>query len=245
MARRNLTFVALLPVLAACSTTASVDLASDSAPGSPVYLDGKTTQFAVCAEELPEARRPKYNSLRNAVIAGDASMTAAASLFMCDGVYVLDLVLCNHGDGPFDLDRSQIKLYDGRGIPLEALPEWAPGAEYGLRAERTTTTAYEILGNSSATRGIASSSGGLRKGETEAPGAATSGAGEAVFQSELRVVQEKLTLPRTVTVTPQHHVPYWAYWRASEVEGPLRVKLRVGNRRMVMDFEVPQGSWAR
>jgi len=243
MARRFPTFVVLLPVLAACSTTGTVDVTSDPASGKPVYFDGVTTRFAVCAEELPEDRKPDYKSLRNAVIAGDASLTAAASLFYSDGMYTLDLVLCNHGDGPVVLDRSNIKLYDASGIPLEIVPEWADGAGYGLRAEQTTVTAYEMLGRDTGTQ-LAPVSTPSGKGQVEsAP--MDLGSGTPGFDREIRVVERDFDLPKSIRVTPKHHVPYWAYWRARDEKGPMRVTLRVGDRRMVMEFEEPRDQWAR
>lgn len=243
MARRFPTFVVLLPVLAACSSTAPDAVNVDPSLGSPVYLDGVTTRFAVCAKDLPEAQRPRYESMRNSVVAGDASMTAAASLFLHDGVYTLDLILCNHGDSPLALDRAQIKLYDGKGVALEVLPTWDAGMDYGLRAERTTVTAYEMLGADARVSG--GRDGGIaRKGDVEvAPTDMTSGA--MAYDRELRVVEHDVDLPQVVTVSPDRHVPYWAYWKAREVEGPLRVTLRVGDRRMVMQFEGATEHWAR
>lgn len=220
-------------------------MTSDPASGTPVYFDGVTTRFAVCAEELPEDRKPDYKSLRNAVIAGDASLTAAASLFYSDGVYTLDLVLCNHGDGSVELDRSNIKLYDASGIPLEIVPEWADGAEYGLRAEQSTVTAYEMLGRDTGVRSVpASTSPRLGKGEVVST-PMDLGSGSPGFDREVRVVQQDIRLPKTIRVTPQHHVTYWAYWRARDEKGPMRVTLRVGDRRMVMEFQEPRDQWAR
>mgnify|MGYP006291339515 FL=1 len=242
MARRFPTFVVLLPVLAACSTTAPVDVPTDASVGGAVYLDGVTTRYAVCLDELPAAQRSQYaSSLKNAVVAGDASMTAAASLFRSDGVFTLDLVLCNHGDRPLALDRARIKLYDGMGNPLEALTDWEGGVDHGLRAEQTTVTAYDMLG-SSAPRPGGSVAGRATKGGSDAgiaPDLGTPMTTTSVLEEDLRVVRQDFTLPAVVTVRPERHAPYWAYWRARDVEGPLRVTLRVDDKRMVFEFEVP------
>lgn len=245
MARRFPTFVVLLPVLAACSTTAPVDVPTDASVGGAVYLDGVTTRYAVCLDELPAAQRSRYASLQNAVVAGDASMTAAASLFLSDGVYTLDLVLCNHGDRPIALDRARIKLYDGKGDPLEALGDWPGGAEHGLRAEQTTVTAYDLPGSNAPAPG-GTTPGRVPKGEPGAgPDPALATPGGTIFSEDLRIIQEDLVLPQVITVRPQRHAPYWAYWRARPAVGPLRVTLRIGDRRMVFQFEEPEQDFAR
>lgn len=245
MARRHPTFVALLPVLAACSTTAPVDVPTDASVGRVVHLDGVTTRYAVCLDELPAAQRSQYASLQNAVVAGDASMTAAASLYLSDGVYTLDLVLCNHGDQLLALERAHIKLYDGMGDPLEALTDWEGGVEHGLRAEQTTVTAYDLPGSSAPPPG-GSVPGRAPKGAPEVGPDPTFGTpATTIFAEDLRVVREDVALPRVVTVSSGRHVPYWAYWRARDAAGPLRVTLRVGDRRMVFQFEEPNGDLAR
>jgi hypothetical protein len=241
MARRFPTHVVLLPLLAACATTAPVDVDERRDDGRVVYLDGMTTRYAVKVDELPAAKRPKHECLINAVVAGDASMTAAASLYRCESVYTLDLVLHNHGDTPLAIDREQIKLYDRDGVPLTPLLDWPDGIDHGLRAEQATVAAYEILSaeqraNGGGTAGI-EAKGGTGLGAA-GPLPSTTGTSSA-WDSDLRMVRQTVTLPAVVTVSPERHAPYWAYWQAKEAEFPLTATIRVGDKRMVMQFDEP------
>ncbi|HKK70660.1 MAG TPA: hypothetical protein VKA86_05535 [Candidatus Krumholzibacteria bacterium] len=241
MARRFPTHVVLLPVLAACATTAPVDVDTRQDDGRIVYLDGMTTRYAVKVDELPAAKRPKHDRLINAVVAGDASMTAAASLYRCESVYTLDLVLHNHGETPLAIDRGQIKLYDRDGVPLTPLLDWADGIDHGLRAEQATIAAYEIISAEQRTDG-GGAAGIQGKGDTglgvAEPTPVTSGSASA-WDTDLRLVQRTVTLPAVVTVSPDRHAPYWAYWKTEDAEFPLTATIRVGDKRMVMQFDEP------
>ena len=246
MARRLPTYVALLPVLAACSTTPNV--AVENYPdGSIEYLRGVTTRYAVSIDELSSETRPKHTGLHGAVVAGDASMTAAASLYRCDGVYTLDLVLHNHGDRPLEIDRAQIRLYDADGVPLVPMFDWPQGIDHGLRAEQATVYAYDMVRSGSRSTGGGAVGVPGKGGTALGPVAVeTPRTGDPTWtERDLRVVQQTVTLPAVLTVSPSHHAPYWAYWQARPAKTPLIATIRIGDKRMVMEFEEPTEALAR
>ncbi len=254
MARRIPTFVVLLPLLAACATTAPETRVEVQGSDEVVYLEGVSSRYSVRLDDLRPAMKHRRNDrLPNAVVAGDQSVTVAASLFRHDDVYTLDLVLHNLGDEEIAIDRSRIELFDNDGDQLQPLLDWEPGQRFGLRAEQETFRGYHHLGKDfqQGQSGIASekvappaerkqrTAGAVSGGDAAALTAAEAQPLDFSWLWELDLEKETVTLPAVVSILPGHDLPYWAYFRAHEVDFPLTAIVTVDGKRMLFRFDRP------
>lgn len=254
MARRIPTLVVLLPLLAACATTAprGEGRMATSSDGEAVYLQGVTTRYSVRLDELrAQQGRSRVDRLPNAVVAGDATMTVAGSLFRHPDVFALDLVIRNHGNEPIEIDRALITLTDDEDRLLTPLTDWAAGVDYGLRAMHVRNHGYRHM-----SADHQAGQAGVRGGETRATTKAETvpltrtqspalKVGETPMDvswiTELSLQRELVSVPSKLAVGPGAGTTYWAYWSADTVSYPLTVSVRVGGKRMLLRFEEPRG----
>jgi hypothetical protein len=237
MARRFPTFVVLLPLLAACSTTAPVDVKTFD-DDHAVYFEGVSTRYALSVDELRTSSPLADSRLPRAVVAGDASITTAASLFRCGDVFTLDIILHNHGEAPVVIDRSKIELFDANGARLTPLLDWSPGTEFGLRADQSTVRTYAHL-QSDAQHNRSEVAATTTKRATTTPTAASSDDTGSAWIGDMALVRETVTLPATLDVSPGRHRPYWAYWRAEGPLSKLTAVITVDDKRMMLEFAAP------
>lgn len=255
MARRFPTFVVLLPLMAACATTAPVSEGQriTSPDGEAVYLQGITTRYSVRLDEL----RTKQSSSRadflpHAVVAGDATMTVAGSLYRHPDVFAVDLIIRNHGADPIEVDRSQIELVDDEDRALHPRMEWTQGMNYGLRALQVRNLNFRPMGTDHQAGQSGVGDDDPQRVPTK-PQAATSSrvqsallVGETPMDvswiSDLAREQNLVTVPTQLTVAPGASASYWAYWDAVPVSYPVTVSVRIGGKRMLLRFEDPKGS---
>lgn len=261
MARRFPTFVVLLPLLAACATTAPTAHRADeaayvtSADGQAVYLSGVTSRYSVRLDELRVSHATARESrLPHAVVAGDATMTVAGSLFRHGDVFTLDMIVRNHGEEPIEIDRAYVELYDDQGNELSPMLDWERGPEYGLRALQTRHRGYHHMGTDH-------QAGQAGVGEDRKPAPRDKGITNRVDQkaalkasetpmdiswiSELAQQRELITLPAVIVLPPGEDMPYWAYWKGRDLHYPLTVSLRIGGKRMLLRFDDPGPMTAR
>lgn len=260
MARRFPTFVALLPLLAACATTAPVseDRLVTSPDGEAVYLNGITTRYSVRLDELRAKQgSSRVDRLPHAVVAGDATMTVAGSLFRHHDVFALDLVLRNHSPEPLVLERAQIDLIDDEDRTLHQRTEWAQGMNYGLRALQVRNLSFRPMGTAhqsgqAGVRGESRESNSSKSSLTGAPRMDAAIRTDDVpmdvrWISDVSRTQDYVTVPSVLEVGPGDASSYWAYWDAAEVSYPVTVSLRVGGKRVLLRFDepAPRSSTAR
>lgn len=256
MARRFPTFVALLPLLAACATTApmSEDHLVTSPDGEAVYLNGITTRYSVRLDELRAKQgSSRVDRLPHAVVAGDATMTVAGSLFRHHDVFALDLVLRNHSKEPLLLERAQIDLIDDEDRTLHQKAEWAQGMNYGLRALQVRSLSFRPMGTDHQS-GQAGVHGGSQESNPIKPSLSSATRMDPAIRSidtpmdvrwisDVSRTQDFVTVPSVLEIGPGEAGSYWAYWDAVEVSYPVTVSLRIGGKRMLLRFDAPsQGS---
>lgn len=255
MARRIPTLVVLLPLLAACATTAPVGEArvATSPDGELVYLQGVTTRYSVRLDELRAKQgRSRVDRLPHAVVAGDATMTVAGSLMRHPDAFVLDLVVRNHGDQSLELDRAQITLTDDEDRLLTPRSDWARGVDYGLRAMHVRDRGSRHMGTDhqagqAGVRGdntrlttkpqvvpaTRSQSPALKVGETPM---------DVTWITDLSIQKDLVSVPTKLAIAPGEGTTYWAYWNADTVSFPLTVSVRIGGKRMLLRFDEPRDS---
>lgn len=255
MARRFPTFVVLMPMLAACATTAPGPVVEPSMVDEAVYLEGVTTRYSVRLDELRESARSDRNCrLPNAVVAGDQTMTVAASLFRCDDVYTLDLVIQNLSDEAIEFDRARLELFDNLGDRLNPMYEWEEGRNFGLRAEQSTFRGYKHMGTDFQGGQAGSKAEKAHTGTEQKMVAHSVPAGSRVgmegnertpldftWLAELEM-EETVTLPDVLSIEGHRNVPYWAYWRGKSVNLPLTAILVIDGKRMLMRFDASDGT---
>ena len=92
MVRRSLLFVVLLPLLAACGSSAPPPTAEVGSFEPARYLEGVGSRYSVRLDTLTEADQPE-EAMPAALVAGDETVTIVASLFRVDDVFTLDMVI--------------------------------------------------------------------------------------------------------------------------------------------------------
>ncbi len=262
MARRSILFVLVSLLLAACATTAprTIPVADDSAV---VYQQGVTTRYSVSMDELrSSATAPRQHRLPNALVAGDQSLTVAASLFRRGDIFTLDLIIQNQSDHRFEIDRSRFALFDNRGRHLQAMYDWPEGENYGLRSVREFRRDYAHLGRdfeeSGAPRVHERGSRDPNRNRVERDvnvlvsidSATNSVNTDYSWISDLQFDEQTLVLPQVAELFPGQNRAYWAYWRVptqgsqnakTTIEFPLTATVVIDGKRMLFRFESPEG----
>lgn len=249
MTRRSCIFVLVSLLLAACATTTPKPLVVED-DSAVVYLVGKTTRYSVSMDELkPNGSAHRRNRLPNALVAGDQSLTVAASLFHSGDIYTLDLIIKNHGDHPIEIDRSRLELMDDEGRHFDALYDWEEGIYYGLRSIRELNRGYAHLGTDFEESGHGGEDTRSQKPppkktiheKLDAAAATRMGENASLndfsWISELEMEDETVVLPETLELYAGQNRPYWAYWRAKEPEFPMTAIVVVDGKRMLFRFD--------
>ena len=252
MVRRSPFFVLLLPLLAACGSSAPVPPSRTEATAfEPArYLEGVGTRYSVRLDEVTRSEKPE-EALPAALVAGDSTMTIVASLFRVGDVYTVDMVVHNLTDTELFIDRNEIELFDNRGDKLLPMFDWEMGPMYGLRSQQATYRGYHHLGadfqagqsgikgenprNSTGTKPVPQSQvGGLAPSASNPlPSTDT----DFSWISELRMERATVMLPAKIQVAPMSSSPYWGYWRGSSLEYPITAIIVVGVKRMLFRFD--------
>jgi hypothetical protein len=259
MARRSILFVLVSLLLAACATTAPRQTTSED-DSAVVYQEGVTTRYSVSMDELrSNATVHRQNRLPNAVVAGDQSLTVAASLFRSGDIFALDLIIQNHSDHRFEIDRTRFELFDNSGAHLVAKYDWPDGETYGLRSIQEFRRDYAHLGLDF------EDSQPSRNSEVGGEDPAHSRVGTHIdatrevelaenpvntdysWISDLQFDEQTLVLPVVVELYPGKNRAYWGYWRVPagdsgtkrRLEYPLTATIVIDGKRMLFRFEEP------
>jgi len=214
-------------------------------------------------ELRPKASAVRQNRLPNAVVAGDQSLTVAASLFRRGDIFTLDLIVQNQSDHRFEIDRSRFALFDNRGVHLLAMYDWPEGENYGLRSIREFRRDYAHMGRDfedvkpgrdregepSDSREHASKrlQGQSSSASHSLPSPDQQVNSDYSWISDLQFDAQTLVLPTVCELFPKENRAYWAYWQlapqednsSSHVEYPLTATVVIDGKRMLFRFEEP------
>jgi hypothetical protein len=266
MAQRSILFVLVSLLLAACATTAPKPVALNADDSAVVYQQGVTTRYSVSMDELSSASSlTRQRRLPNAVVAGDQCLTVAASLFRRGDVFTLDLIVQNHSDHRFEIERSSMDLFDNRGLHLFAMYDWPDGESYGLRSIREFRRDYAHMGRDfeetnagrdrdpdlarqeRTTKHVPGNSQQSRVNTGTLESASSQVNSDYSWINDLNFEDQTLILPAVCELYPGKNRAYWAYWQVprtatntpSKIEFPLTATVVMDGKRMLFRFEEP------
>ncbi len=253
MSRRTCTLALMLVLalsLAACASSGpGLRTDSDTARRSPSYLRGVSGESSIRIDQVRGSDLlGEDSSMREGLIAGDATIHVAAAMFRCGEFYTLDLIVLNHTDRPMVVHHGDFTVVDHNGRWLTPVSDWNGASEVGLRtkmkarkeplfAASGSLGGNEVAGGSASAYNLSSAAG--TKSPADRPGTGApraSGMGTdpiSNLSSEVRVPNA----PATIHVDGNSGRSYWAYWRADEVAYPLTAFMMLDNRHIVFLFD--------